>query len=50
VSFPRRDIYVQPRDDGDEVKNRENRMRCIQLVQKYGYRMSLQTHKILELP
>jgi organic radical activating enzyme len=49
-SVPRQNIWVQPRDDYDPEKNRDNRMRCIQLVQTHGYRMSLQTHKILELP
>lgn len=43
-------VFLQPRDDGDEEANRGNRARCVQLVQANGYRLSLQQHKILELP
>ena len=49
-------IYVQPCDESgfdqlDEglTANRDNMDRCIMLVQKFGYIMSLQTHKILEI-
>lgn len=51
-------IYVQPLEipeEGFELfaaskHNWENRQRCADLVMKYGYRLSLQQHKILGLP
>ncbi len=42
-------VYVQPMDEGDEVKNNANITRAIQLCTEHGYRLSLQTHKILGL-
>lgn len=43
-------VYVQPMDEYDEVKNRENVSRALQLSMERGYRLSLQTHKILNIP
>lgn len=43
-------VYLQPRDDGNEEANRANRAACVRLVQAHGYRLSLQQHKILEMP
>lgn len=43
-------IWVQPRDDGDETYNRLNVEKAIALCTSFGYRLSLQTHKILGLP
>ena len=40
-------IYLQPMDEYDEVKNRANAKRTLELAEKYGCRISLQTHKIL---
>ena len=40
-------VYVQPMDVADPVKNAANVARAAQLAQQYGYRLSLQTHKIL---
>lgn len=42
-------IYLQPMDEYDESKNRANIKRTIQLAQEYGCRISIQTHKILEI-
>jgi 7-carboxy-7-deazaguanine synthase len=42
-------VYVQPMDEGDEAKNNANITRAIQLCSERGYRLSLQTHKILGL-
>jgi len=56
-------IWVQPRMDylldagrrpilekPDAVRNKANIARCVELALKYGYRVSLQTHKILGVP
>lgn len=45
--FSPRDIYVQPMDQLNAHDNQANVALCIQLAQKYGYRVSLQQHKIL---
>lgn len=42
-------IYVQPLDEGDETKNKLNTKACVDVCMKYGYRLSLQQHKILGL-
>ena len=41
--------YVQPMDEYDEVKNKANLERALELCQKHGYLFSLQTHKILKI-
>lgn len=43
-------VYVQPMDENDEVVNKANLSRAIQLSMEDGYRLSLQTHKILGIP
>ena len=43
-------IYVQPRDDLDPVKNTINTKFAAEIAMRYGYRLSLQLHKILDLP
>lgn len=45
-------IFVQPLDPPkpDEAAKWKNQQRCAYLVQRYGYRLSLQQHKILDLP
>lgn len=45
----RRDIFVSPCDLYDDAKNKLNRELAAQLAMKYGYRISLQQHKILHL-
>jgi organic radical activating enzyme len=42
-------VYVQPMDECDEVKNVENTHYAIELAQKHGYRLSLQTHKFINI-
>jgi len=42
-------VYVQPMDECDEEKNKQNTEYAIELVQKYGYRLSLQTHKFINI-
>lgn len=43
-------VYVQPIDAYDAKKNAANMARAAQLAQERGYRLSLQTHKILGIP
>ena len=45
-----RPIYIQPRDDGEPQANRANTVRALGVALDHGYRVSLQTHKILGLP
>lgn len=45
-----RPIYVQPRDDGDYDKNHANTIKAAMIAQQHGYRLSLQQHKLLNLP
>lgn len=40
-------IYLQPMDEYDNIKNRNNSNYAIELAQKYGYKLSVQIHKIL---
>lgn len=43
-------IFVQPLDEQDERLNKENVEHAVTLVKEYGYRLSLQQHKLLGLP
>lgn len=40
-------VFVQPMDENDDAKNAANRAHAVALCQQYGYRLSLQTHKLL---
>lgn len=40
-------VYVQPMDEQDEAANARNLAACIQSVERFGYRLQLQTHKII---
>ncbi len=40
-------VYVQPMDEQDAAKNAENQALALQLAMEHGYRLSLQTHKLL---
>jgi 7-carboxy-7-deazaguanine synthase len=42
--------WVQPCDDHDPAKNKENLEATKESALKFGYHLSLQQHKILELP
>jgi 7-carboxy-7-deazaguanine synthase len=43
-------VYVQPMDEQDAQKNTRNTARAVMLAKEHGYRLSLQTHKILGIP
>ncbi len=40
-------VYVQPMDEGDVAKNAANQALALELAMAHGYRLSLQTHKLL---
>lgn len=42
-------IYVQPMDEGDPEANAANLAEAVRASLKYGYRLSLQLHKIAGL-
>lgn len=44
------EVYVMPLDSFSEEKNRLNRRACVEISQKFGYRLTLQLHKILGIP
>lgn len=43
-------IFVQPFDSGNPELNKKHAQAAAEVCMKYGYRLSLQMHKILELP
>lgn len=44
------ETYLQPCDEGDVETNQANAKKCAELALRYGYRVSIQQHKILQLP
>jgi len=40
-------IYVMPLDEQDDAKNRANTQACVDVALRHGYRLTLQTHKLL---
>lgn len=40
-------VYVQPMDSGNTQQNRANQNHAVNMAMEHGYRLSLQTHKIL---
>jgi 7-carboxy-7-deazaguanine synthase len=40
-------VYVQPMDEYDETRNAGNLAHALMLATRHGYRLSLQTHKML---
>ncbi|AZL15083.1 7-carboxy-7-deazaguanine synthase QueE [Rickettsiales endosymbiont of Stachyamoeba lipophora] len=42
-------VYVQPMDEYDEAKNKQNTTYCLELALKHGYFFSIQLHKILDI-
>jgi 7-carboxy-7-deazaguanine synthase len=47
LGFDLHDVYVQPADEQDEVKNAANLKAALDSCMKFGYRFCLQTHKLL---
>lgn len=49
-SYTEQQVWVQPCDDHELIRNKENLKAAKESALKFGYRLSLQQHKILELP
>lgn len=49
LNMPER-IFVQPMDENDLTLNKANQNRCVDLALRFGYRLSLQQHKIIGVP
>jgi len=49
LKLAKRRIYLQPMDENDDAKNAANAKRAAELCMRYGYRLSLQLHKIVGL-
>lgn len=43
-------VWIQPQDDQDSEKNKANMQVAIDSCLKFGYRLSIQTHKLAGLP
>ena len=43
-------VYVMPRDDQDPKNNATNLAACVESSKQYGYRLTIQTHKLAGLP
>jgi len=43
-------IFLQPMDEQDELRNKANMTMCINIAMARGYRVSIQQHKILGVP
>lgn len=44
------EIYVQPMDEDNPARNKENIEAAVQSCLKFGYRLSVQIHKIIGVP
>lgn len=44
------EIFVQPLDEQDVIKNSRNLEACVTSVLRYGYRLCIQTHKLANVP
>jgi 7-carboxy-7-deazaguanine synthase len=44
------DVYVLPMDSYDPEKNERNTQACVAAALKFGYRLTLQTHKVVGVP
>ncbi|MFY0580462.1 7-carboxy-7-deazaguanine synthase QueE [Cystobacter fuscus] len=42
-------VFVMPRDDREPERNRANLRECTRVALSFGYTLSLQTHKLLEI-
>lgn len=42
-------VYVMPLDSFDESQNNLNRQRCVDVAKRFGYTLTLQTHKVLAI-
>ena len=45
--LPGADVYVMPLDEFCQERNKENQRYCVDIAKAFGYKLTLQTHKIL---
>ena len=50
LDFPRHQIFLQPEETMDDLTDRANLQACVDSSLKYGYRLSVQLHKLCDLP
>lgn len=50
TTIPRPPIYVQPMDEGDRTINKANQELAAAIAMQYGYFLSMQIHKLVNLP
>lgn len=50
VSIPPQEIFLQPEDVCDADENTANLQACVESCLTFGYRLCLQTHKLVRLP
>lgn len=48
-NFEHNNIYIQPLDSKNQIENKRNMDAAVAIVRKHGYRLSIQTHKIIGL-
>lgn len=48
--FPLLQIYIQPADEGDPIKNKANLDLSIKIAKMHGYTLGIQLHKFINLP
>lgn len=41
-------VFLQPLDEGDPIKNRNNLMFCAETCAEYGFRLTVQMHKMID--
>jgi 7-carboxy-7-deazaguanine synthase len=41
------EVYVMPLDEADSTRNEANRRYCVDIAKTFGYKLTLQTHKLL---
>jgi organic radical activating enzyme len=44
---PGADVYIMPLDEFSQEKNKANADYCVDIAKNFGYKLTLQTHKIL---
>ncbi len=49
MNVPPHDVYIQPADLKNEELNKLNLAACVESSQRFGYRLSLQVHKLAGL-
>lgn len=44
-----KEVFVMPIDTGNEIENEKNKRACVNVAMKFGYRLTLQSHKLLNI-